>query len=291
MISAIQNKYLSVAVDSLGAQLMSLQNSHGLEYLWQGKEPYWKNRSPVLFPFVGRLVDNTYRYCGKEYHMGIHGFAASMEFRIAEQTESSIVFELTDNEETMQQYPFAFTFRVRYTLEEKTLKMGYEVTNRDDKAMFFGLGGHPGFNVPLEEEETFEDYILEFSHVCQPERIEFSEKVFQTGVVQPFALENNKVMRLNRDLLQNDAIVLRNAAREVTLRSTKTGRGVCMTYADMPYVGFWHQKGYDVPYLCIEPWSTLPARQDIVEEFTCKSDMIRLVPGECYKTTFEIKVI
>ena len=29
--------------------------------------------------------------------------------------------------------------------------------------MYFGLGGHPGFNVPLEAGLSFEDYCLEFS--------------------------------------------------------------------------------------------------------------------------------
>ena len=291
MIYTIKNEYLTVSVDSLGAQLMSIKNANDTEYLWQGRAPYWKNRSPVLFPFVGRLTNNTYRYCGQEYSMGLHGFAAAMEFEATEQKADSIVLELRDNGETRRQYPFGFVFRVIYTLEKNTLQMVYEVENLDKKMMPFGLGGHPGFNVPLTRDECFEDYVLEFSQPCQPERIEFTDTVYLNGQVTPFALEDGKRIRLDHSLFQHDAIVFRNADREVTLKSTKTGRGVRVTYRDMPYIGFWHQKGFDVPYLCIEPWSTLPARQDIVEEFTCKSDMLRLRSGAAYRTSFEMEIL
>lgn len=291
MIYRIKNECLTVSVDSLGAQLMSIKNSDGLEYLWQGKEPYWGKRSPVLFPFVGRLTNNTYCYCGQEYSMGIHGFAAAMEFEVADQKEDRIVLELKDNEETRKQYPFSFAFCVIYTLEKQTLQMTYEVKNLDNKMMPFGLGGHPGFNVPLTQDECFEDYVLEFSQPCQPERVVFTDTAYFSGKVIPFDLEEDKRICLDRNLFQNDAVVLKNADREVTLKSTKTGHGVRMAYPDMPYIGFWHQKGFDVPYLCIEPWSTLPARQDIVEEFTSKSDMILLMPGKIYQTSFRIQVI
>ena len=44
------------------------------------------------------------------------------------------------------------------------------------------------------------------------------------------------------------------------------------------------------PYLCIEPWTGIPARQDVVEDLGCKSDLIPLLPGECYVNRWEITV-
>ena len=80
-------------------------------------------------------------------------------------------------------------------------------------------------------------------------------------------------------------------AREVTLRSKVSGRGVCVSYPDMPYLGIWHWPKTDAPYVCIEPWSSLPSRQGVVEEFTCKSDLIQLPAGKEYATTWSITLI
>lgn len=109
MLYAIQNSKLLLAVDSLGAQMMHLQTADGQEYLWQGDAAYWPDRAPVLFPFIGRLTHNRYRYEGQEYPMGIHGFAAQQEFTCRTLDPDRLVLELTDNSETHTQYPFSFS--------------------------------------------------------------------------------------------------------------------------------------------------------------------------------------
>ena len=78
--------------------------------------------------------------------------------------------------------------------------------------------------------------------------------------------------------------------REVTLKSAKTGRFVRVSYPEMAYLGIWHWPKTDAPYVCIEPWTSLPARQDVVEEFACKSDMIHLLPGRTYENTWTITI-
>ena len=160
MIVTIHNDQLTLTADTLGAQMQSITSYKGTEYLWNGDERYWKGRAPVLFPFVARLKDKTYTVNGGTHQMKIHGFASACEFEVAEQTESRVTFVLRDNEVTRAQFPFAFLFKVRYALKESTVEVTYTVDNPEDEMLHFGLGGHPGFNVPLKEGTSFEDYYL-----------------------------------------------------------------------------------------------------------------------------------
>ena len=286
----ISNSRITLTVDTLGAQMMSLKGSDGIEYLWQGDPAYWPDRSPNLFPIVGRMTDNRYLCYGKPYSMGLHGFAQSREFAVIEIGESSVTLELHSDGDTKQQYPFDFTFRVTYRLKENTVHIRYEVENRSDNMMPFAIGGHPGFNVPLVSGECFEEYTLEFTQPCQPDMIGFTLQGFTTGCDKVYPLEEEKRIPLLHNLFDEDGIALKNMSREVTLRSNVSGRGVQAAYPGMPYIVFWHAPKTDAPYICIEPWSSLPARQDIIEELTCKSDMIQLPAGDKYSTDWSITI-
>lgn len=291
MFYTLKNDRLQLQVDTLGAQMMSLQNSEGTEYLWQGDPAYWSDRAPTLFPFIGRLTNNSYRYLGKTYAMGIHGFAASMEFAPVEADETHLVLELKSTDATLLNYPFAFSLLITYTLRENTVDIAYEVRNEGANTMPFGIGGHPGFNVPLVQGERFEDYELVFSCSCQPDRVGFSPDVYLNGQDLPYPLADGNRIDLRHDLFDEDAVILKNMAREVTLRSKLSGRGVTVSYPQMPYLGIWHWPKTDAPYVCIEPWSSLPSRQGVVEEFSCKSDMIQLAPDGRYESQWTITVI
>lgn len=117
-----------------------------------------------------------------------------------------------------------------------------------------------------------------------------NEKITLT-VDTPYPLREDRFMDLRHDLFAEDAIILKNMAREVTLRSRISGKGVKVSYPDMPYIGFWHRPKKDAPYVCIEPWSSLPARQDVVEEFICKSDLIQLSPGKAHDTAWTVTLL
>ena len=56
----LSNDLLSIQVSAAGAELCSIQ-CNGKEYLWQADPAFWNRHSPVLFPIVGRVWDNTYR--------------------------------------------------------------------------------------------------------------------------------------------------------------------------------------------------------------------------------------
>ncbi len=290
MLISIKNENVTLTVDSLGAQMMSLRSADGCEYLWQGDPAYWADRAPVLFPFIGRLYRENYRLHGKRYAMKIHGFAAASEFSVAAQGADHMTLRLESTPETYAVYPVDFTLEITYRLEKATVAVAYRVTNRSGEAMHFGIGGHPGFCVPLEEGERFEDYRLVFDAHCLPDRIGFTEDtVLLSGCNQPYPLAGGDTIRLSHDLFDNDAVILQNMAKKVTLCSGGK-RSVTVAYPDMAYLGIWHWPKTDAPYVCIEPWTSLPARQGVEEEFGCKSDMLHLAAGESYENIWTITI-
>lgn len=289
MLVTIQNSKLSLTVDTLGAQMMSILSQKGDEYLWQGDPTYWKDRAPVLFPVIARLYEGKYRIHGKEYSMGIHGFAAKSEFCVAEHSTDRLVLRLDSSPVTLEQYPFPFSLEAIYQLKDTTAEITFRIQNKGSRTMSFGIGGHPGFRVPLYDADRFEDYRLEFSKPCQPDRVLFTPQVLVSGQTAPYPLEDGQSIRLTHQLFDDDAIILKNTDRTVTLcRGNK--RYLTVSFPDMPYIGFWHRPQTNAPYVCIEPWSSLPGRQDVVEDLSCRSDLIHLKAGEHYINTWFIKI-
>ena len=285
----ISNEYISISVSSLGAELQSLVKD-GKEYLWNGDEKYWPERSPLLFPYVGRFTDGKYLLNGTEYEMGIHGFARHLTYDLVEKSDNRLVFELCDNEDTFKSYPYHFALQVCYELNGQTISITYGVRNLSDERMYFGIGGHPGFALPFDEGLDFSDYYLEFDGKSFPTRVGHTAACFLSGVDESFPLERDSVLKLAHNMFDDDAIVLKNMSDKVTLKSDKGDRQVTVSYPNLPYLGLWHAPQTEAPYICIEPWTSLPSRQDVVEEFKYKYDLIRLNEGEEYNNTWSITV-
>ena len=57
----VENEFLRVEVDSLGAELASVvDKASGAEMLWQGDPAVWPRRAPILFPYCGKLVNGSF---------------------------------------------------------------------------------------------------------------------------------------------------------------------------------------------------------------------------------------
>lgn len=285
----ISNSCISVKISDTGAELQSIVKDD-VEYLWDGDKEYWPERAPVLFPYVGRFTDGTYTLGGREYHMDIHGFGRKLPYKVIEYDQEHIVFELEDTEETFESYPYHFLLRIIYRLENNRILVEYLVENRSEEMMYFGIGGHPGFQVPLEDGLAFSDYYLEFSGIGRPDRVGHTPACFLSGMNSEFPLEDGRKIRMHHNMFDDDAIVLQNMSNEVTLKSDRGTRSVTVSYPSMAYLGFWHAPKTEAPYICIEPWTSLPSRQDVVEEFSNKSDLVRLEAGKTYKNQWSITI-
>lgn len=221
MFYTIQNDHLKVTVNSLGAELHSIQSEDGTEYLWQGNPDVWNGQAPNIFPYVARLTEQKYTYDGNEYTMKIHGFINAVELTPEKQTKESITLRYDSNEETLAQYPFSFIYRITYALKGNVMHVTNEVENLGSTRMHFGIGGHPGFNVPLEDGLSFEDYCLEFSHSAHPYRVGFTADCFLNGSDAEYPLVDGTKIPLHHDLFDDDAIVLKHTDHTVTLHSER----------------------------------------------------------------------
>lgn len=290
MLHTIKNDFLTVTVSEQGGELQSLLGRDGTEYLWQGDPAYWPDRALNLFPYVARLTEGSYYLDGEKHQMAIHGIAPYRRFRLAEHTGTRLVLELCSDEQTLAEYPRQFCFRIVYALREDTLEVTFQVENRDSRTLYFGLGGHPGFNVPLAPGKCFEDYRLRFGEGGRPVRVGFSEDCFVNGADTPFPLEGDTVLPLRHGLFDDDAIVLRDMARQVTLECDGDSHALTVTFPQMGYLGLWHWPRTDAPYLCIEPWCSLPSRKDEITVFEEQPDLLSAAPGETYTNTWTIRI-
>lgn len=306
MIYKIKNKYLKVEINSKGGQIWSIKDNDNSEYIWQGHKQYWEERAINIFPYVARLTDEKYIYKGKEYRMDIHGFLKDFELEInKEKTDNNkITFVLKYNKQTIKQYPFVFCLEIEYKLEKNKLNIKYSIKNRDLIEMYFAIGGHPGFNIPigidvlnvkgpLEKKELmgkFQKHYLEFSTESDPKCIEMSKDCFITGERHNCCLIDNKVLELQHELFDNDAIILENMSNEVFIKNNYSNKTIKIGYPNMKYLGIWHQSKTDAPYVCIEPWTSLPSRKGVVEDLELQEDLIKLDAGEKYTNTWWIEI-
>lgn len=284
----IKNDILEVAISTHGAELMSIKKD-GVEYLWQGDPSYWTGRAYNLFPICGRLLDGKYTYNGETYEMSSHGFARNSEFTVEKQNETGIVFVLQANEETKKAYPFDFKYSVEYTLCDNTLVTKYAVKNNSENTMYYSFGGHPGFNVPLGGDGQFTDYYMEFSEKTDVKKL-VHNGFFMTEDTIPLDVIEDKCIHLRHDLFDNDAIFITDMADEIVLKSDKSDRSVTMKYSDFKYLGFWHAPKTDAPYICIEPWQSVPSYYDKIDDMETKRDMILLASGESNSAEFSITI-
>lgn len=288
MLHTIHNEYLTVTVAEKGAELQSILACDGTEYLWQGDPAYWRSRATNLFPAVGRLKNGTYYMDGQPYELGIHGFARHNEFTVTEKSDSRIVLELADNADTYAQYPRHHVFRLVYTLEGKTLHISYQVDNLDEKELYFGIGGHPGFRVPMEDGLEFSDYRLRFSEKCHPHVLPITYTGFMSGEEKPYPLVENCMIPLHHGLFTIDAIVLKDFAPSVTIESPGSRHSLTVTIPDFPYVGFWHKPNSDAPFVCVEPWVNLPPVEGDERVYDTCDGLLDLAPGGHYENNWSI---
>ena len=282
----IYNDKLHVTIDSFGSELLSIKTNDGNEYMWQQDPKYWSSSAPVIFPFVARLYQKTYYIDGEKHMMDTHGFALSQEYDVNVLSNDEIVFSFKENEETLKQYPRKFIFSLKYKLVENKIFITYEIKNTDDKMMYFGIGAHPGFNVPLSKGYEFEDYYLEYE-TSDFEKVIFTPDCF-VDKIEPYHLDKG-ILKLRHEVFDDDAIVLKGG-HKVSLKSDKDTRSVIVEYPEMDYFSTWQRVKTDATFVCLEPWQSLPASKEHDTIFETKEDLVHLEPNKIYKNTYSIEI-
>lgn len=289
----IESALLQVEINR-EAELQSVfDKKRNRECLWQGDAKYWKERSPLLFPFIGRLFQKAYYYNGEKYPMDVHGFLRSMQARIVDQEEDSCTLEFRDSAESRKIYPFSFRLQQSYRVKDNRLDVCSRVENLGIEVMYFALGGHPGFYLPFSNKQAISDYAIHFpKQEAMMEKVRFSKDLLTLEERENFALVNGH-LPLETVLFRNDAVVLANSGGELVLGSDDEPVSLRFLYEDYPYIALWQPYGEKTPFLCVEPWTSLPGREGVMEELCSMKDRITLGPDEaksfCYSIILEDK--
>ncbi len=285
----IENGEVLVRIVEKGAELQSIFGKFNqLEYLWNGDPAWWAKRSPVLFPIIGTLRHDSYIYKGNNYTMGRHGFAREMNFAVQNKQQESIQFVLKDNDFTWTVYPFSFEFTITYSLEGRNLKVGYKVLNPGQGKMYFSVGGHPAFRLPLVQNTKYEDYRLEFNEEETKPRWPISKEGLIEKTSVPLLVQTD-VLALSKELFAKDALVLKfPTSSAVSLRSDKTLHGLDFYFDGFPYLGLWAAPNAD--FLCIEPWCGIADPVDSDQQLTHKEGIISLAPGEEFERSWAVSL-
>jgi len=281
--TTISNKILSASIKHAGAELFSLTDNQNKEYMWNGNPDFWPKHSPILFPIVGSLKNETYTFDEKEYHLSRHGFARDKEFELIEKTESSATFSLSYNEETLHQYPFKFELQIIYNLEENKLNIGYKVINKGETQFPFSIGAHPAFSLP----EEFSNYSIQFE---KEEKLEYS--LLEDGLISntTATLEtSNNTVSLNYKLFENDALVFKTLQSNSLTILENSKPYLKVDFEDFPSLGIWTKE--NAPFICIEPWfgysDTLEKSGDILK----KEGILLLEANQIFNSEFNIEVL
>ena len=283
----IEDQQLRIIIDPKGAELQSIFHK-GLqtEYMWNGDPAFWGKHSPLLFPMVGTLKDNTYYYGDKAFHLSRHGFARDREFEVETQSTGAITFLLKSDAASLAVYPFAFELRVGYSISDATLTTTYRVSNPADSLLYFSIGGHPAFKVPLAAGTAYTDYYLEFD---QPETAG-RWPISKDGLIerQPIPLlKDSRILPLTKELFAKDALVFKGLrSTAVALRSARTAHGLRMDFPGFPFLGIWAAPGAD--FICLEPWCGIADPVDSNQRWTGKEGINRLETGETFERSWKL---
>ena len=288
MIFTIKNNHLSVSIDSYGSHLKSIM-AHGREYLWQGDPAVWPNRAPILFPICARMRNNKYTVDGKIYELDPHGFAKYTEFEVAEQTEDSITFTTSYNEKTLAVYPYKFKFSIKFSLDKNKIIKRYIVENLSNGIIYYEAGGHDGFNVPFNDDETMDDCkiripgIDSFSPYEQDENVTLLPKARNIEAKDGLIDLKPSIHGLNCIIVEGLPI-----PRAEFVDKNKNVK-LAVEFPMMPYLTLWSMpKDFDVNFVCIEPWTSLPDANFVSSELKDKVGVRLLEAGQSETTGYDI---
>lgn len=287
--TTIRNSFLTATISALGAELQSLMDNTGCNYLWTGDAKYWNERAPILFPIVGKLKGNKYIFEGKTYSMVQHGFARAMTFKVAEQGESYVNYVLSSDELTLSMYPFRFLLYVNYVLTGPTLSVMYRVINQDHKTMYFSIGAHPGFICPFHETNEIESYSIVFDAFENAQFLLENNDLLLTHKKFPF---KGEAMVLNPHTFENGTLIFSNLkSKHVYLQATHYDKKIRLDFEGFPYLGLWSKADIKAPFVVIQPLYGHSDYNDASYDLSEKENMITLKPMETFSCVHSISIL
>lgn len=286
----LQTPTLSIQVTKRGIELCSVKSvANRKEYIWQAHPNIWGSHAPVLFPIIGALKDGEMTYKENNYTIPKHGLIRNSDKVILlEKTENSLRFNLTWDEDTLELYPFKFEIEITYKVIGYTIQVSHLITNHGDEPMLYSVGGHPAFNCPFYDGESYEDYFLEFEKKETISTWLLNSNGLTTGETKP-VLENTNTLPLHSKLFDHDALIFKNLkSRKVFLKSNISGEVLSMEFEDFDYLGIWAKP--NAPFVCIEPWLGITDSINSDQNFINKEGLLKLKPKQSVRKTYSMTI-
>lgn len=273
----IASEGLTARINPFGAELSSLTDMAGREYMTDADPAFWSGRAPLLFPIVGALAGDTLRHGGQAYTMPKHGFARRSAFSLIEQSANRAVFRLEDTAETRSCYPFAFALEMAFSLFGLTLEMTATVHNTGNAALPFSFGYHPAFAWPLPGGADKAAHRVVFE-ADEPQPIRQIEKA--SGLLLPDGIPTpvqGRELSLDADLFRADALIWTELHSHSLAYGAEGGAWLDVAFPDTPMLGIWQVPG--ARYICIEPWQGHSDPLGYSADFREKPGVVSLEPG------------
>ena len=272
---AIASETLAARINPLGAELWSLTDRAGREYLTDADPAFWTGRAPLLFPIVGALNRGRYRVDGIEHALPKHGFARTSRFELAEHAHDRARFRLVESEATLAVYPFRFELEMGFALVGATLSMAATVGNPGPVPLPFSFGFHPAFAWPLPGGAAKPDHAIVFERE-EPEAI---RRIDGEGLVarsEPTPVVG-RTLALRPALFEDDALIWDRLASRGCTYGAPAGATLAIAFPDTSMLGVWQKPG--ARYICIEPWAGIADPAGFAGDFRDKPGVITLPPG------------
>ncbi len=284
----IQSGDLAATISPLGAELQSLRDSAGQEYLHDGAS-FWSGRAPLLFPIVGAIKHDRYAVDGVTYELPKHGFARQSTFAVVETAPDRVLLRLEESEATRVQYPYRFRLDVAFALAGPKLTTTALVTNTDAQPIPVAFGFHPAFRWPLPGAGAKLDQVIDFAE-GEPEPV---SRIDAEGLIVrdiPSPVTGNR-LTLDDALFDDDALIFLKL-RSRSLRygpADGSSPSLKVDFASMPHLGIWTKPG-GAPFLCIEPWFGHASPSSFSGPLTEKPGSVNLIPGEARAFEMGVKL-
>ena len=287
----LENSNLKITTRSYGGEITAIESkTDGTQYLWDGNPEYWKYHAPILFPIVGKVNNSKYRVEGKVYELPQHGLARTSEFNMIDKKDNEVTFELKSSEETLKVYPYKFSLKSNYSLENNTVKVTYTVENIDDKTIYFSIGSHPAFMCPIDNNDKLNDCYIEFENQENSKRAALNEQGYLTHIKEE-CLENTNSLGLSKELFKDDALIFNDLkSNSMAIKSKNNNKSLKVDFSEFPWMGIWSPKD-GAPFVCIEPWYGRCDREHYTGQYADKEWMQHLAPGADFSASYKITLL
>lgn len=254
---------------------------------------------PVLLP-PNRIAGGRFQAAGREYRLPVnepekgnhlHGLLLNRPWQLERETPDGVILLCRFGEDQPEYAGFPHTFEARRSFEflPGLFRHRFELVNRSEAAMPFGLGFHTAFRLP-EVEEAFVEipFREEGGWAVHPERR------LPTGELRPWSGEELALFRGERPAGKGAVAAMfplppGAAGHRAELRWN--GRRIVYEF-DLQYrhLACWNGGG-GAGFFCIEPmsWMTDAPNVDLAPEI---SGFRLLAPGErtCFVSTIAVKL-